>query len=98
MMSLALPLAAPVLLAAAACSAGPVPGAFAVFVAVVAATARALHIPLRKLWTLPLHELLAVGAQVAGMFARRVVWGPFVYEIDRRGRVKSRLLPITRLD
>lgn len=98
MMSLALPLAAPVLLAAAACSTRPSPGALAVFVAVIAVTAWSMGVPLCKLWTLPVHELLAVSSQVAGLFARRVVWGPFVYKTDRRGRVTDRMMRTNKRD
>jgi ceramide glucosyltransferase len=73
---------------------GLAPWSWALFAATLSArllamllSDRALRVPTRRAWLLPLSELVAFGVFMASFASSRVVWRGFSFDVDREGRL-----------
>jgi len=86
----AFPLALPFTTSAALLLWHPAPESGLLMVLACSIQAASLRVSLRRLWVLPLHEMLALAAQLRGTLAGEVTWGDWRYRISPRARIVAK--------
>ncbi len=90
LITLGLPLSAPVLASTALLIVNPSPISIALLASALLLTARTLGVPLPQLWTIPCHELLTLASHGIGMLTRHADWGPWRYALDMKARIRAK--------
>jgi hypothetical protein len=90
LITLGLPLSAPVLAAVVLLIADPNLQSIAILASALLLTAKALGVSRTQVWTIPCHELLTLASHAVGMLTRHADWGPWRYELDLKARIRAK--------